>query len=101
VAKKKRAGAAKRAGTRRKTTRRRTTTRKRTTGPSATRVDLKALRRQIEQSAARLETISTTRGINTEAVRGRLERMMADLDDLCDRNNPDGCHPTMVIPPAL
>lgn len=98
MAKKKRAGATKRAATRRKAPSRKTA-RKRTSGAQAERVDLKAIRRQLEVSAGRLEKMST-RGVSTEGVRSHLEKMMAELDDLCDRNNPDGCAPTMVFPPA-
>lgn len=99
MAKKKRAGATRRAGTGRKASSRKKTVRKRTSGARAEQVDLKAIRRQLEVSAGRLEKMST-RGISTERVRSHLESMMADLDGLCDRNNPDGCAPTMVFPPA-
>lgn len=99
MAKKKRAGATKRAGARRKSTSRKKTVKRRAGGASANQVDLKALRRQIAQSVEKLDKISATRGINVEVVRGRLERMMADLSDLCDENNAEGCFPTMLFPP--
>ena len=98
MAKKKRPGSVKRAGGRRTVRRKRATTRRRTTRARAGTVDLRAIRRQLEVSVGRLQQMST-RGVSTDAVRGRLERMMADLDDLCDPNNSDGCHPTMVFPP--
>ena len=99
MAKKRRAGSAKRAGARRKAPSRKRSTARRTTRARANEVDLKAIRRQLEVSAGRLEKMASTRGISTDVVRGRLERMMADLADLCDPNNPDGCGPSMVFPP--
>ena len=97
MAKKTRAGSAKRGGGRR-TVRRKRATARRPTRARAGAVDLKAIRQQLEVSVGRLQQM-TTRGASADVVRGRLERMMADLDDLCEENNPDGCFPSMVFPP--
>lgn len=97
MAKKKRAGTTRKTVARRKPASRAKRAKKRSTG--AGRVDLKAIRRQLEVSAARLETLSA-RGVRTDTVRQRLETMMSELDNLCDPNNPDGCGPDMVFPPT-
>jgi hypothetical protein len=102
VAKKKRAGTTKRSVARRKPVVRAKRARKRAPRKSADQVDLKAIRRDLEKSAALLEKLSTTRAIRTDAVRRRLETMMSELDALCDPDNPDGCGPHMVFPdPSL
>jgi hypothetical protein len=76
----------------RKKTARRKTTARRTAAPGR-ELRLANLRRQLERAVKRLE-----RQPEREKTRMTIQSWMADIDDICDPRNPDGCGPIMVFP---
>lgn len=70
-----------------------------TVADTSDRVELKPIRAQIVRAVERLRGIEATE--RTRLTIERLERCVAEFDDICDPNNPFGCGPDMAFPPTL
>jgi len=90
--KKKKAGATKRASTRKPAS----GAKKKATKARAAVSPFKAARAQLAKNLAGIDRDRSA--ANLDEARTVMSRMMADMDWLCDENNPDGCGPHMVFP---
>jgi hypothetical protein len=83
----------------RRETKRKTTTRRTATvalaAESGTELRLASLRAQIQRVLEKLDAEGSDSGHDT---RDRLRTWMADIDEICNPKNPDGCGPIMVFP---
>lgn len=84
-------GRTKTAGQRRK----RKPARRSATAASGRELKLDLLRRQIERALKKLSKADRKRYKTTQL---RMKTWMADIDTICDPENPDGCGPIMVFP---
>jgi hypothetical protein len=83
--------------TKRKTTSRRTAT-VALAAESGTELRLASLRAQIERVLEKLDSAEGSEPGRYDDTRDRLKTWMADIDEICNPKNPDGCGPIMVFP---
>lgn len=59
---------------------------------------LSALRAQIDRALRKIDVAAAKEPARYDEARVRLARWAADIDDMCDPQNPFGCGPIMVFP---
>lgn len=67
--------------------------------PGSGRIELKPVRAVIAQTIERLNRLEPTDRVKLTVE--RLQRCVAEFDDICDPQNPEGCGPDMAFPPLL